>query len=352
MAKAVFYEHDYFEHDYFLLPREYDDFDQFKKAASAAPKPFFVRAVALLEDHEAYMTTVERGLCLAPFFLTGYHDDPSTIRIDDADGLYPAEVELLTQEEYNARLRPVAAAHCPGCLNFGRLTDEPQSLNGHFTEIALDGFCPYRVDSAPRPRCFRHILWQRMEVWRQRMLFRSGSAEDVCGEIKSALNLKLTDPVLSEDEAGKRLTVSAKGPLDRFVARALAALLYEHVDPLCRIDVRGESEKDLAAIGKMPEADFQKGCKRYGVSLLTLRYDPDGTGQVCSTIDAAYQYGFLHPLRLEDGCALCLALDTSNVLMHLHFCQPLLRTFHATAEVRGQYGMKKYLVDGAMPEIG
>lgn len=84
MQQAVF-----FSNIYFLIPPEYTDFESFRQAVASARKPFALKAVILREDNGVPGRNVQKGVCMAPFFLTGYHDEPSVLRIQCAEDLYP-----------------------------------------------------------------------------------------------------------------------------------------------------------------------------------------------------------------------------------------------------------------------
>lgn len=78
--------------------------------------------------------------CLAPYFLSESVKE-TKLRLKREALIYPCEVELLSLNEYNARLRQAVAARCPGCPRFGTLTEDDASLEGHHEEITLDGCC-------------------------------------------------------------------------------------------------------------------------------------------------------------------------------------------------------------------
>lgn len=247
MRKAVFCSN-----IYFLLPPEYEDFNAFKSAVAAAPKPFELKAVVLRENHGIPNRGVEKGVSMAPFFLTGYHDAPSLLQIQDAENMYPAEVELLSQEEYNARLRDLVTNYCPGCTRFKPLSNRVQSLNGHFEEIALDGFCAYRVETKPSPRCFRELLFSFGYFWKT-FSYAENSAEELCQNLKEKLYLRLNKPQLLEQDGQKTWTGRAKTAFDAMVTEIVA----HYVDDVFAPKYRRSSENSLltiqTALGRTPK---------------------------------------------------------------------------------------------------
>ena len=154
MANAVYYAD-----LYLLLPEEYPDFDAFQAFLRSSKIPVDVKMVVLRENHRIPCWTVFKGESIAPYFLIGYHDEPSTVRFQDAEQIYPVQVELMDQDAYNTRLREVINAFCPGCKRFKPLSNRVQSLNGHHGEIALNSVCFYRYEENPSPRVFRDILF-------------------------------------------------------------------------------------------------------------------------------------------------------------------------------------------------
>ena len=106
MEKAIYYR----EH-YYKLP-DGVDFDAFKAGLPSE--------VELTELCENYGQTGPRdlGISLAPYFISGYSKGAEKVKIDVPYEVYPVDVEILTQEEYNTRLREVMCEHCPGCKGY------------------------------------------------------------------------------------------------------------------------------------------------------------------------------------------------------------------------------------------
>ena len=344
MQQAVFYSN-----IYFLLPPEYEDFASFRAAAAAAPKPFQVRAVVLRENHKIPGWNVQKGVCMAPYFLTGYHDEPSLLRISDPEELLPAQVELLSQEEYNARLRRLVTDDCPGCTRYRPFSNRVQSLNGHFEEIALDGFCAYRVESKPSPRCFRELLFFFGYRWKT-FSYGEAAPEELCQNLKKSLYLRLDKPRLEEREGRRTWSARAKTAFDAQVTRIVSRYIREVFDPNYHIlsEFGGTETDERWEPGE--DESFRADCRRYGLSVLTLTYEPDGAGKLRRSLAELVENWCLFPLRLSEGCDVYFALDTPAVLKGLHYRLPLLRTLRLTAEMSGQYASKRYLFSDTMQE--
>lgn len=335
---------------YFLLPPEYPDFESFRAAADAAPKPFEVKALVLREDHRIPNHGVEKGVCMAPFFLTGYHDVPSLLRIRDAEDLYPAQVELLSQEEYNARLRRLVTDFCPGCTRYKPLTNRVQSLNGHFEEIALDGFCAYRVETRPSPRSLRHLLFTFGGFWKH-FSYGADSAEAMGQRLKEMLYLNLAEPLLTEEDGEKHWSGRAKTVFDGQVASLVAAYVQEEIDPAYHIAARMDRPAGKGFEDSAGTEDFRKACKKYGLSLLTLRFAPQGEDRLRRSLAELTEHWYLFPLDGEAGCLRYYALDSAAVRKALHYRLPLLRTLGLSAQFSDQYGSKEYAFDETMHEV-
>lgn len=345
MQQAVFYSN-----IYFLIPPEYTDFESLRQAVSSARKPFALKAVILREDNGIPSWNVQKGVCMAPFFLTGYHDEPSLLRIRCAEDLYPAEVELLSQQEYNTRLCELVTTFCPGCIRFKPLSNRVQSLNGHFEEIALDGFCAYRVESKPSPRCFRDLLLSFGYFWKT-FSYSEIPAEELCEHLKQMLYLRLEKPQLCEADGQKIWSSRVKTSFDACVTEIVAHYVSTVFNPeyLIRSEYCGiDRDESLEIHG---EDSFRANCKRYGLSVLTLDYDPHGAEQLKQSLSDLIEHWYLFPLDISEGHERYFALDSAMVLKGLHYRLPLLRTFHMSAQLHGQYGCKQYVFTDTMREV-
>ena len=125
MEKAFFYQN-----EYYLLPEDSTDTETLLWRHGDG-KPF---AVTMLCERK----------CMAPYF-TSKAKKTVKLKLTRDSVLYPCEVEILTQKEYNARLRALVRAKCEGCPNFGSVDETDASLEGHHEEMSLDGVCFYRA---------------------------------------------------------------------------------------------------------------------------------------------------------------------------------------------------------------
>ena len=93
----------YYREQYYLLPEPYATVEEFLTALGPFPAEVTLRS--LKEDHEI-RGMVQKGVCIAPYFYRDYGFPQEVVRIEHPEKVYPAEVELLTQAEYN-QLYPV-----------------------------------------------------------------------------------------------------------------------------------------------------------------------------------------------------------------------------------------------------
>lgn len=199
----------FYLNDYFLLPEGYSDGASFLAAMHSAQAPVTLRAVVLREDSDAGFDAYERGVCIAPYFIADYLKAPEELTIAHPGEVYPVPVTLLTQKEYNVRLRRQVTANCPGCRAYGGLTEEDATLSGHFEEITLDGFCPYRWETRKPPRNFDNALENFGYAWR-RYGYADMSADDLLRNIKEDLWLSYTSGALIDDQNGRTLALYSK----------------------------------------------------------------------------------------------------------------------------------------------
>ena len=193
---------------YFLLPEEYADYESFKAYLQSAQMPVTVKAVVLRENHKIPCWTVFKGESIAPYFLSGYHDEPSTVQISDASDVYPTAVEIMDQDTYNARLRKLIEGYCPGCKRFKPLTNRVQSLNGHHGEISLDGVCFFRYETNPSPRIFHDLLFSFGGFFKRNHYAQLGP-EDIREKL-TWLYLRFRSLDLQDTEDGRLLRVECK----------------------------------------------------------------------------------------------------------------------------------------------
>lgn len=348
MANAVYYED-----LYLLLPDEYPDFDVFQQFLRSSQFPVDVKMVVLRENHKIPCWTVFKGESIAPYFLTGYHDEPSRVRFTDSEGIYPVQVELMDQDAYNARLRDVINAYCPGCKRFKPLTNRVQSLNGHHGEITLNSVCFYRYEENPSPRVFHELLFSFGGFF-----IRSNYAKLSAEEMKERLAwnyLRYKTYALEEKDGETYLTLECKkgellSPIvTQFVGKYVEEVADEHYHMVLKNPFTC-SQDDLDSILQEDKQEaFQKECKKYGISIGILEFDPNASEAVLHSLEALTDHYFMEPLVTAPGRIHYLITDTSHVLKELHYRTPLLEACGTTLELYTQKDRRKYKINFDMP---
>lgn len=343
----------YYEDNYYLLPEAFSTYEELVDALHNSPLPFEIQAVALREDHKLRNYSVTKGRSMAPYFLSGYHDIPRKFMITNAEDVYPAKVEVYSQEEYNAKLREIILKTCPGCLRYKPLSNRVQSLNGHFEEMGLDGVCLFRQETKPSPRVFRDHLFSFGGFYLRSNFFVISAAE-MLDKLKW-LYVRYADAKLCDLGAEKELTLTGKKKelLLPVVTQAISEYVEKisghayHIrftDPVSDIkswlrSVVTESNKEA----------FQKECKKYGVSFGVLHYAPHSAEKVRKSLKPLLDHFWMFPLLQEEGTEYYLLADTANVLKELRYRSPLLQTYQAQMDVFGQYGNTHYGISFDMP---
>lgn len=343
MTNAVYYRD-----MYLLLPEEYPDFDAFRQFLRRSELPVDIDMVVLRENHKIPCWTVFKGESIAPYFLTGYHDLPSRVSFQDAEKIYPVQVELMDQDAYNARLRAVINEFCPGCRRFKPLTNRVQSLNGHHGEIALNAVCFYRYEENPSPRVFHDLLFSFGGFF-IRSNFSSLDEKGIRERL--AWNyLRYKSGVLQETEGEKYLTLECKkgellSPiLTKFVGRYVEAVADKHYHIRLKDDFSCSEALLDSILSDDNRGAFQKECKKYGVSIGILEYDPHAAEDVCGSLQNLANHYYLEPLLTAPGRHYYLITDTSHVLKELHYRTPLLEANHTFLTLYSQKESRKYKI--------
>lgn len=348
MANAVYYSD-----LYLLLPAEYPDFDTFQAFLRSAKLPVDVKMVVLRENHKIPCWTVFKGESIAPYFLTGYHDEPSNVRFQDAEQIYPVQVELMDQDAYNARLREVINAYCPGCKRFKPLSNRVQSLNGHHGEITLNSVCFYRYEENPSPRVFHDILFSFGGFF-----IRSNYANLPVEEMKERLTwvyLRYKSCSLEERDGEKYLTLECKkgellSPIvTQFVGQYVEEVVDEHYHMVLKKTFTCTQENLDSILQEDQREAFQKECKKYGVSIGILEFDSAAAEEIESSLTPLTDHYFMHPLVTSPGRTYYLITDKSYVLKELHYRTPLLEAHNTTLTLFTQKELRKYTINFDMP---
>lgn len=343
----------YYRGNYYLLPPGYESYDEFRNMLRNSSRPVAVEAVWLQEDHQVQNGSVTKGISIAPYFLSGYHDEPQSVTIEEPSEVYPAPVEVCDQMEYNARLREKILEHCPGCLKYKPLSNQVQSLNSHFDEMSLDGVCMLRQETKPSPRSFHHNLYSFGGFY-MRFNYFDRSATEMAENLKESLYTRYSSAELQDQEQRKLLTLGCgkKELLLPIVTGGVSSYLM-HITKgkyLIRLaepitDIRAMVENVLS-----PEngETFAKECKKYGVSIGVLEYNREGKEQVFRALEDMLRHFKMFLLYEEEGKASFLLSDTSCVLAMLRYHTPILRSLGAKIRVYSQYGNREYGIDYSM----
>ena len=343
MVNAVYYRD-----QYLVLPEEYPDFASFQQFLLKSELPVDVNMVILRENHKIPCWTVFKGESIAPYFLTGYHDDPSSIRFENTHEIYPVQVELMDQDTYNARLREVINGFCPGCKRFKPLTNRVQSLNGHHEEITLNGVCFYRYEENPSPRVFHDLLFSFGGFF-----IRNNYAKLSAVEMKERLTwnyLRYKSYALEEKNGETYLTLECKkGELlspvvTAFVGRYVETVADQHYHIVLKNPVSCTEEYLASILQEENRAAFQKECKKYGVSIGILEYDPSKTEAVRASLRDLTDHYFMEPLLCTPGREYYLVTDNSHVLKALHYRTPLLESCASTLKLYTQKEARNYKI--------
>lgn len=343
----------YYDGAYLLLPENFPDYETFLQDLRAKALPAQYRMVVLRENHCIAFHSVVKGCSMAPYFLSGYNDAPSTVTITDKSDVYPTCVEVMDQQTYNAKLRDVINVVCPGCQRFKPLTNRVQSLNGHFEEMTLDGVCVFRQESKPSPRVFHEYLFFFGGFFRQSN-YASKTAPEMLDTLKDCLYLRYRDAVLNEENGQKALTVSCRKNelLTPLLTDALSRYIRKISDDTYHIRAAvpfAYTEEALNNLLTAENADaFRKECKKYGVSIGMLEYDSCGAEKVHRALQPLAEHFQLFPLLQTENKTYYLITDTAQVLKELRYRSPLLETYHAGISVFDQYRNTHYEISFAM----
>lgn len=341
---------------YLLLPEEFPDFEAFRKDLRSRTLPAEYSMVVLHENNRQKCFSVTKGVCMTPYFLSGYHDEPSRIRIADITDLYPVQVEILTQAQYNERLREVVNRVCPGCTSFKPLSNRVQSLNGHFDEISLDGVCVFRQETKPSPRSFHHHLFSFGGFFHH-FHFDQKNAGEMQEEIKRWFYIRHADAVLESHNEDTVLTLRCKKNelltpvitdcISRYLEQISEGTYHIHQSELFHCT---QESLDLL-LAQADSETFRKECKKTGTALAVLEYDPEATDSVRRSLEPLIDHFWIFPLVQTAGKDYYLLTETSTVLKELRYRSPLLQTHNAKISISGQNNTTSYVISFAMEQL-
>jgi hypothetical protein len=340
MEKAIYYR----EH-YYRLP-EGADFEKFKAGLPAEAELF-----ELCENY-GQRSHRDLGISLAPYFISGYEKEAQKVQIDSHDEVYPVDVVILTQEEYNARLREVICEYCPGCRNYKPLSKNVMSLNGHFEEITLDKICFYRWETKPSPNFFRHRLWWCGGFWRHFSPLEK-TPEWILNDIKSRFHIKYESGEFSEENKNTFIITHKK---DFFVS-VLTKIYSEYIESWLdytefRLQDREEAVFDEAGVRALLTdtkiEKFRKECKKYGVSLGVLEFPESARAEIERSLACEVKHNLLYPVCRAEGKTYYVMTDTPVAMKALYFRFPMLEHHGAHITVYSQEDTRRYKISREM----
>lgn len=341
---------------YLLLPEAFPTFQSFMEDLRSKSLPAEYNMVVLRENHHMRSFSVFKGISMAPYFLSGYHDEPSRIVIGDVSDIYPVSVEILSQEEYNIRLREVVNRVCPGCVKFKPLSNRVQSLNGHFEEVSLDGTCLFRQETKPSPRSFHDHLFSFGGFFLRCRYFEL-NAQEFTDKIKQWFYVRHDAPVLEEGADRKTLTLTCKkkelltSVITEAISRYLDCISEDtyHIRQANRPDFTQSYLDDL--LGQADSETFRKECKRAGIALAVLEYDPHGADVVRNALEPLVDHFWMFPLAQAPGKEYYLIAETSYVLKELRYRSPLMQAYNAAILISDQYKSSRFQITFQMPRL-
>lgn len=349
MANAIYYSD-----LYLLLPERYPDYNSFMGFLQEATFPLDMKMVVLREDHNVTCWNIVKGICIAPYFLTGYHDEPSLVRFQSTEGIFPVQVELLDQDAYNTRLREVINGYCPGCKRFKPLSNRVQSLNGHHQEITLDGVCFYRYEENPSPRVFREYLFSLGGSFHPSHPWRNAFELNGMKDGLSSCYLRYKSLSCREEDGNTIYTAECKkgellSPiLTEFVSGYLGSVVSDklHIE---QVNYQTPTEEAiLQLLSAENQEKFRKECKKYGICIGILSFDSSMQDLVTDSLSELENHFRMDALVTKPGRIYYLITDQSDVLKSLHYRAPLLQAAGAALELYTQSENRRYTLTFSM----
>ena len=330
---------------YYLVPDQFTSFEEFLRSVDIN-EPIKVRL--LTENNNMPKVGVDKGICIAPYFYSEYGYTEAEITVCNVSEIFPVEVELFSQKDYNKKLREVILNYCPGCLKYKPISNRDNSLNGHFEEISLNSVCFYRQDVKPAPRVFRNNIFGLGGIWHH--FDPTGSPpDDVIESIKSMTYIKYDSAYFDESDPSL-LHVSFKP--DLFVQALSDFLSYYIAEALnfteFRITFDSQIEINDKEINRQLSAAnreaFQKNCKKYGAAFAELTYAPEFDEKITRSLESLCQAFYSSVIWKDDSRCFLLILDECSFMKELHFRAPLFEAALSHIKIFDQYGEKQYRI--------
>ena len=345
------YQGFYYKEQYMLLPPGFDSFDAFLADLKSRELPARYETVVLVENHHARNHNVIKGQSMAPYFLSGYHDDPCLIQITYPDAVYPVQVEVMDQTEYNTRLRELINSYCPGCTNFKPLSDRVQSLNGHFEELPLDGTCLFREETKPFRRSFHSHLFGTGGDFK-RDGHRYQDADRILGALSIWMKMNYESGSLEEESRCLTVKCKKKELLSPLVTHALEYYTSRVTPEVCVVRLAEPyacTEETIRHLLSEKNCNvYRKEAKKHGLSLGCLEFDPGAQEEIKESLSELVKHYWLIPLTEQPGRIWYLVTDHSYVLKELRFRTPLLQAKDTTFTEYDQFDNLKYEISFLM----
>lgn len=345
----------YYREHYYLLPEKHESFDSFIEELKNSQFPAEIFTYEMHENYEL-KGPVNKGISFAPYFIDGYNVNTQSIIIENINEVYPADIEVISQDEYNARLRKVIEEYCPGCIFYKPLSKNVRSLNGHFDEISLDKLCFVRQEQKPSPNYFLSFLRALGGYWYYHESPDGTTADSIARSINNWLKLKYDKAEYSSNEDNTLILTHKKD----FFIKVLTALINEYTatwitTTKLRIKSSDESEiteNDILDIISSKNAEkLRKSCKKYGISIGILEFDKEAKEEIETALSDPTRHNLFYPIFKKENKIYYIFTDTPINLKMLHFRHPMLQIKNAKVTIYSQYGVKEYKITRYMPSF-
>lgn len=341
----------YYRDGYYLLP---DKFESVSDLVSSTFFPSTFKLNILLEDNGIRSLFSQKGICIAPCFYKDYKLHEVELTVEDAADIYPVRVELLSQSEYNARLREVIGNVCPGCTRYTPLTKRDSSLKGHYEEVSLNSVCFYRQETKEPPQVFYYNMIRLFESWHKQDP-STVPADIILKSMKIALDLEFKGEKDPSDASKLNITFEPdffigvltdhlENCLEKMLRSTNFRLVYDH-----EFTVSKDLIESILKEENLP--NVKERCIKHGVAIAVLDYDTAKSRQVENSILNLERYLCVRNLYQEPGKTVLMLLDERGVLKALNYRSPLFENANAVVTVYGQTGVNKYKMSYDMKKI-
>ena len=178
---------------------------------------------------------------------------------------------------------------------------------------------------------------------------------DIVEFIKSMTYIKHTSAYYAENESS-RLCVSFKPD---FFVQVLSDVFSDYIERALdftrfRISFDRPILIDEQEFKRQTDASnreaFQKNCKKYGIALAELSYQPASEEKIFRSLEPLCHSFHISILLKENGRLLLLLLDESGFLKQLHFRAPLFEAAGAQINIYDQYDQKCFRISFEMEQ--